>query len=238
MDGWKRHERGLHNIGPNWVRFFGDGHVGTVFEKRTTEGRISWYIADSQQPGTKTFRQGLAASVDEAKLAVDSAVLDRKRGRAAAIQGEFATSTDRNRRRVDRLLASETLARSLTEDLARYHHELVAAGATETANRIALSLRRAALGGLTDYMRRTASFRARSGSKTSSLEEMQADEQIVLTIVNEFDAIAEDPAADVHSVEHVADKLRQMGSFPDADLYSAVIQSFLLTTSEAHAGAR
>ncbi|HEY5305657.1 MAG TPA: hypothetical protein VIJ52_03185 [Pseudolabrys sp.] len=228
MRDWKRYERGLHHVGPHWVRFFGDGFVGTAFEKPNAEGRFAWYVADSQQPGAKTFRQGLAPSIGEARLSADAAVLNRKRGRVAAVEGEFTTSTDRNRRRVDRLLASETLARKLTDDLATYHQELVAAGDAGTADRIALSLRRAALSGLSDYMRRTATFRARLGPRMASPEEMQRDEEAVLQIADELDALADDPAANVSTFETAANRLRQMGAFPDADLHSAAVQSFLL----------
>jgi hypothetical protein len=228
MKDWKRHERGLHHIGPHWVRFFGDSFVGTAFEEPNAEGRFAWYVADNQQPGAKTFRQGLAASIGEAKLSADAAVLDRKRGRVAAVEGELTTSTDRNRRRVDRLLASETLARKLTDELATYHWELVAAGDVRAADRIALSLRRAALSGLSDYMRRTATFRARSGPRMASPEEMQADEAAVLQIADELDALADEPTADAGTFETATNKLRQMGAFPDSELYSAVVQSFLL----------
>jgi hypothetical protein len=155
-------------------------------------------------------------------------VLDRKRGRAAAVEGELTTSTDRNRRRVDRLLASESLARGLIGDLATYHQELVATGDVKTAGRIALSLRRAALAGLSDYMRRTATFRVRSGSRMASPEEMQADEEAVLTIADELDALADNPTADVDTFETVTNKLRKTGAFPDSELHSAVVQSFLL----------
>jgi hypothetical protein len=134
MRGWKRYEKGLHHVGPHWIRFFGDGLIGTVFEEPNAEGRFAWYVADSQQPGAKTFRQGLAPSIDEAKFSADAAVLDRKRGRVAAVEGELTTSTDRNRRRVDRLLASESLARGLIADLATYHQELVATGDVKTAD--------------------------------------------------------------------------------------------------------
>jgi hypothetical protein len=228
MKDWKRYEKGLHHVGPHWIRFFGDGLVGTVFEEPNAEGRFAWYVAYRQQPGAKTFRQGLAPSIDEAKFSADAAVLDRKRGRVAAVEGEFTTSTDRNRRRVDRLLASESLGRGLIEDLATYHQELVATGDVRTADRIALSLRRAALGGLSDYMRRTATFRVRSGSRMASPEEMQADEETVLRISDELDALADDPTADADTFETVTNKLRKMGAFPDSELYSAVVQSFLL----------
>jgi hypothetical protein len=227
MKDWKRYPRGLHHVGPHWVRFFGDGLVGTAFEEPNAEGRFAWYVADSQQPGAKIVWQGLAPNIGEARLSADAAVLDRKRGRVATVKGEFTTSTDRNRRRVDRLLASETLARRLTEDLATYHQELVAAGDAGTADRIALSLRRAALSGLADYMRRTTTFRARSGPKMAPPEEMQKGEEAVLRIADELDALADDPAADISTFEMAANKLRQMGAFPDSELHSAVVQSFL-----------
>lgn len=228
MKNWKRYEKGRHHVGPHWIRFFGDGFVGTVFEEPNSEGRFAWYVADSQRAGAKTFRQGLALSVREAKLSVDAAVLDRQRGRAAAVVGELTSSTDRNRRRVDRLLASETMARGLIDDLAAYHRELVAAGDIKTADRIGLSLRRAALGGLSDYTRRTAMFRVRSGSRMASPEEMQADEEFVLRIADELDALADIPTADFDIFEKMTNKLRKTGAFPDAELYSVVAQSFLL----------
>lgn len=234
MKDWKRYERGLHHVGPHWIRFFGDGLVGTVFEEPNAEGRFAWYVADSGQPGAKTCRQGLSPSIDEAKFSADAAVMDRKRGRGPAVEGELTTSTDRNRRRVDRLLASESLARGLIEDLATYHQELVATGELKTADRIALSLRRAALGGLSDYMRRTATFRVRSGSRMSSPEEMRADAEAVLGIADELDALADDPAADVGTFEKVTNKLRKMGAFPDSELYSAVVQSFELKGANRH----
>ena len=228
MKDWKRYEKGLYHVGPHWVRFFDEGFSGTAFEQPNAEGRFAWYVADSGLPGAKTFRQGLAPSIDEAKFSADAAVLDRKRGRVAAVEGELATSTDRNRRRVDRLLASESLARRLIEDLATYHQELVATGNVKTADRIALSLRRAALGGLSDYMRRTATFRARTGPRMATPEEAQADEETVLRIADELDALADDSAADADTFEKVTNKLRKLGAFPDAELYSAAVQSFLL----------
>lgn len=228
MKDWRRYKKSLHHVGPHWIRFFGDGLAGTVFEEPNAEGRFAWYVADSKRPGAKTFRQGLSPSIDDAKFSADAAVLDRRRGRSAAVEGELTTSTDRNRRRVDRLLASESLARRLIEDLATYHQELVATGEVKTADRIALSLRRAALGGLSDYMRRTATFRVRSGPRMSSPEEMQADAEAVLSIADEFDALADDPTAGVGTVEKFANKLRKMGAFPDSELYSAVVQSFVL----------
>jgi len=231
VKGWKRYQKGRHHVGPHWIRFFGDGLIGTVFEEPNAERRFAWYVADSQRPGTKTFRQGLGPSIDEAKFSADAAVLDRKRGRVAAVEGELTTSTDRNRRRVNRLLASESLARGLIEDLATYHQELVASGDVKTADRIALSLRRAALGGLSDYMRRTATFRVRSGSKLASPEEVRADEEAVLKIAHELDTLADNPTADFDTFETVTNKLRKMGAFPDSELYSAVMQSFLLTAA-------
>jgi len=227
MKGWKRYEKGLHHVGPYWIRFFGDGLVGTAFEEPNAEGRFAWYVADSQQPGAKTLRQGLAPSIGEAKCSADAAVLDKKRGRVAAVEGKLTTSTDRNRRRVDRLLASEFLARGLVEDLITLHQELVATGDVKTADRIALSLRRAALGGLSDYIRRAAMFRARSGSKMALPAEMQAHEEAVLRIADELDALADDPTAAADTFETVTNKLRKMGAFPDAELYSAAVQSFL-----------
>ena len=68
MKDWKRYERNLHYVGPHWIRFFGDGLVGTAFEEPNAEGRFAWFVADSQRPGAKTFRQGLAPSIGEAKL--------------------------------------------------------------------------------------------------------------------------------------------------------------------------
>ena len=126
------------------------------------------------------------------------------------------------------MLTSESLARRLIKDLATYHQELIATGDANTADRIALSLRRAALGGLSDYMRRTATFRVRSGSRMASPEEMQADEEIVLRIADELDALADDPTASVDTVETVTNKLRKMGAFPDSELYSTAVRSFLL----------
>ncbi|WP_316976526.1 hypothetical protein [Shumkonia mesophila] len=228
MKDWKRFRRSLHYIGPLWVRLFGDGLVGRVFEEPNVEGRFAWYVADSHQLGAKTFRQGLAPSLDEAKFSADAAVLDRKRGRAAAVEGELTTSTDRNRRRVDRLLASESQARGLIEDLATYHQELVSTGEVKTADRIALSLRRAALSGFSDYVRRTAAFCVRSGSRMASPEAMQAHEEAVLRIADELDALAENPNAGVNDFEKVTNKLRKMGAFPDPELYSTVMQSFRL----------
>jgi len=231
MKDWKRFETALRHVGPLWVHLFGDGLVGRVFEEPNAEGRFAWYVADSHQLGAKTFRQGLASSLDEAKFSADAAVLDRKRGRAAAVEGELTTSTDRNRRRVDRLLASESLARELIEDLAAYHQELVSTGEVKTADRIALSLRRAALGGLSDYVRRTATFRVRSGPRMSSPEEMQAHEEAVLRIADELDALADNSNADGGAFETVINKLRKIGAFPDSELYSIVMLSFRLNAA-------
>jgi hypothetical protein len=226
MDGWKRYEKGLHYVGPHWIRFYGDGFTGTAFEEATIDGRYTWCVTDREQPAMKTFHQGIAVSVEEAKLAADAAVLDRKRGRSSSVVGEVATSTDRNRRRIDRLLASEHLARRLVEDLAKYHQELVVAGNAVAAERIALSLRRAALAALSDYMRRTASIRGRGIGVSSSLD-MEAYEKAVLQIADEIEVLAEKAGATYGDVEALGHRLRQMGAFPDSELYSAAVQSFL-----------
>lgn len=231
MKDWNRHEKGLHDVGPHWIRFFGDSLIGTVFERPNPEGRFAWYVADSQKAGAKTFRQGLSPSPSEAKLAVDAAVLERKRGRSAAVDGE-TTSTDRNRRRVDRLLATESSARTLIHDLMAHHQELCATGDASGANRIALWLRRAALSGLSDYMRRTAMFRVRSGSRMSSPDEMRAHEEAVLGLANELDSLAGDPNASVDDFEKITMKLRSLGAFPDSELYFAATQSFYLKAKE------
>jgi hypothetical protein len=228
MGEWKQHDKSLHHVGPHWFRVFGERLTGTVFGEPTAEGRFVWHVADGQEAGAKTFRQGLAPSIGEAKASADAAVLDRKRGRGAAVAGDATSSTDRNRRRIDRLLASETLARGLIEGLTTYRQELVAAGAVEPAERIALALRRAALGGLSDYMRRTATVRSSSGSRMASSEEMQEHEAEVLKIADELDELADDPTATAHAVETIANKLRQRGAFPDEELYFAAVQSFPL----------
>ncbi|MDG3441734.1 hypothetical protein [Nitrospirillum amazonense] len=228
MNGWKRYQTGLHGVGPHWVRIFGNSLSGTAFEDPNAEGRFAWYVADRSRQGAKTFRHGLADSVKEAKLAADAAVLDRKRGRTAAVEGEPTSSTDRNRRRVDRLLASETLAHGLIDDLTNFHKELVTAGDLKTADRVAASIRRAALGALADYMRRTAAFRARSGANMASPETMKAEEETVLDIADQLDQMADDPQATEQLFEALTDKLRQLGVFPDGDLNSAVVNGFFL----------
>lgn len=235
MRDWKRYQKGLHHVGPHWVRIFGDNLVGTVFEQPNAEGRVAWYVADSQQAGAKTFRQGLSPSVNEAKLSVDAAVLERKRGRSAAVEGKLTTSTDRNRQRVDRLLASESLARNLIMNFRAHHQELVMAGDTKNANRIAQSMRQAALVGLADYIRRTATFRVRSGPNIPSPKEMQSDEEAVLKIADELDALATASVGDIDTFEKITNKLRRLGVFPDSELYSAVAHSFMMqTTSEQY----
>jgi hypothetical protein len=57
--------------------------------------------------------------------------------------------------------------------------------------------------------------------------EMQADEEVVLRIMDELDALADNPNADADTFEPAANKLRRMGAFPDSDLYPAAVQSFL-----------
>lgn len=230
MDGWQRHNKGLYHDGPFWVRFYGDNFVGTVFEEPNAQGNVAWYVSGGQQPGAKVRGQGVAPGVEDAKFAADATVLDRKRGRIAIVDGEI-TSTDRNRRRLDRLLASETLARKLTEDLATFHRELVATGDFKTADRIAISLRRAALSGLADYMRRTATTRVRSGPRMLSPEEMKAGEEAVLKVADELDVLVEDSSVTLNIFETITNELRRLGAFPDSELYFAVVQSFLLKGS-------
>jgi hypothetical protein len=62
----------------------------------------------------------------------------------------------------------------------------------------------------------------------ASPEEAQVGEEAVLKIADELDALADDPSADADAFEKVANKLRKMGAFPDSELHSAVVQSFLL----------
>jgi hypothetical protein len=230
MEGWKRYQKGLHHTGPFWVRFYGDNFVGTVFEETNVQRNVAWYVSGGQEPGAKIRGQGLAPSVHDAKFAADAAVLDRKRGRIATVEGEI-TSTDRNRRRLDRLLASERLARKLTDDLATFHRELLAAGDVKTADRIAISLRRAALSGLADYMRRTATIRVRSGPWMASPEETKTDAEAVIKIADQLDVLVDDSSSTIDIFETLTNELRRLGAFPDSDLYSAVVQSFLLKGS-------
>jgi hypothetical protein len=65
----------------------------------------------------------------------------------------------------------------------------------------------------------------------ASPEEMQADEAAVLQIADELDGLADEPTADAGTFETATNKLRKMGAFPDPELYSAVVQSFLLNAT-------
>jgi hypothetical protein len=58
--------------------------------------------------------------------------------------------------------------------------------------------------------------------------EMQVDEETVLRIADELDRLADDPTHGVDTFETVTNKLRKLGMFPDSELYSAVVQNFLL----------
>lgn len=228
MGDWKRHERGLHHVGPYWFRFFEDGLTGTVFCQPNAEGRFAWYVTDRDSgPNTpKAFQPGLASTIDEAKFLANSAVIDKKRGRIPVVHGELMTSTDRNRRRNDRFLSIENQSRDLVNELYNYGKILESDGKIEECNRIRQLLRRYALIGISDYARRAARSRVRSGSRLPSPEEAQAYEQAVSTIADELDALVDDPAADLDAFEKVANKLRQMGNFPDQEFYSAVVRSF------------
>jgi hypothetical protein len=112
-------------------------------------------------------------------------------------------------------LAVESASRAITPDTVHCFAEVARRGMSGSD------------GGYRRNMRRAAMFRVRSGPRMASLEETEADEETVSKIADELDALADDPTANVDTVERVTNKLRKMGAFP-TQLYSAAVQSFLL----------
>ena len=81
MNGWERHQRVPYLKEGFWRGDFGDGLTAVVFETPEDDGLVPWYVADSEQTGAKTVRQGRSANIEEAKRAAEAAVSDRKRQR-------------------------------------------------------------------------------------------------------------------------------------------------------------
>lgn len=233
MHDWQ-HRAGTYlesGASPHYQRAFGDGRVATITYDSGTKGNIAWHLyAPRPDRGLVRVDSGRATSIDEAKELAEQAHHDdvHKLGRRPA--GEAAlSSTERNRLRMARLLATARAEADRTRKLAELHRDLVANGQVEAAGRLGHVVRSTAMGAVASYTRRNKSFFAINGRASPSPPERAERERRIEALADGLDALAKDEAANLGQFEGILHDLHKLGFFPDGELVSAVAQGFCLT---------
>ncbi len=233
MHGWQ-HRSGTYvdaDGSPHYQRVFGDGRVATVTYDLTTGGNIAWHL-DAPRPDRGLVRvdSGAAGSIEEAEELAEEAHHNdvHKLGRRPS--GEAAlSSTERNRLRMARLLATARAEADRTRKLAELHRDLVMGGQVEAAARLGEVVRSTAMSAVASYTRRNKSFFATNGRALLHPPERAERERHIEALADRLDALAADAAAGVGQFESVLQDLHKVGFYPDGELVSAVAQGFCLT---------
>jgi len=151
----------------------------------------------------------------------------RQRGRPAIGEAPMS-STERNRARMNRLLAIEEAWREQMDRAQREHAELVAAGQRETAIYIAKSLRETALRAMSAYLRRAAEFKVWSGPQVPTDDEREVHRRRIELLADSLEQLVVDPFASLDKFEAIRHDIQRVGAYADQSLVSAVVQAFLL----------
>jgi len=87
---WKHYDNGLDytksNLisGPFWLRFFGDGFIGFVYDPQNSDERFSWRVRDEKLPIKGRYKTGISLEREDAKLQAEKFVNSVMLRRASA----------------------------------------------------------------------------------------------------------------------------------------------------------
>lgn len=152
----------------------------------------------------------------------------RKAGRKP-IGSESMTSTERNRRRLERLAATAVATEQGANLLMSLHRDLVGAKLYDWADRIAAVCQFIALKAVAEYTRRNAKFFVRNGPSLLSPDANLQHQQHIKALAAKIDVLAsETTTRDVTYDEFDAVRmdLQRAGFCPEQSLTSAVAQAF------------
>lgn len=148
-----------------------------------------------------------------------------RRGRPP-IANRALTSTERNKRRIERLAAREIAEGAMRGGLEKLHGELTAAGVPDQASDLARILRTTALKAVAEYTRRMSMFFVQTGPSSFSLEEKSAHETQINDLADKIDSRAGANNSSYEQFDQILRQLHTLGFFPDNALVSDVARAF------------
>jgi hypothetical protein len=162
---------------------------------------------------------------DEINLATMDRAKPAQRGRPP-IGNRALTSTERSKRRIERLTAREVAEGTMRDGLEKLHGELVTAGVPDRAGDVANILQTTALKAVAEYTRRMAMFFAQSGPKSFNSEEKSAHEKRIIDLSVKIDSLAITDNSSYEQFDEILQQLHALGFFPDNSLVSDVARAF------------
>ena len=154
----------------------------------------------------------------------------RRPGRPRKSQQPMS-GTERSMRRMGRMAGVELAAEDTIEQLWRLHRELVRAGLTQWAERVAQILKTGALKAAAEYARRNSAYFVRSGLSGLSSEETAQKREAIALLAYEIDLLVQDVLVgrgDYSEFDRILERLRDLGFWIDSALVSAVARAFTL----------
>jgi len=148
-----------------------------------------------------------------------------RRGRPP-IGDRSLTSTDRSKRRFERLAAREVSEGEMREGLAKLHDELVAAGVPDRAREVAHILQSTALKAVAEYTRRMSMYFVQSGPASFNQKEKSAHEQQIIDLANKIESLGLVENLSYEQFEEILRQLHALGFFPENSLVMDVARAF------------
>jgi hypothetical protein len=154
-----------------------------------------------------------------------SPVRRSRRGRPP-IGDRSLTSTDRSKRRFERLVAREVSESEMREGLAKLHDELVAAGVPDRAREVAHILQSTALKAVAEYTRRMSMYFVQNGPASFNQEEKSTHEQQIIDLANRIESLVLVENLSYEQFEEILRQLHARGFFPENSLVMDVAHAF------------
>jgi hypothetical protein len=177
---------------------------------------------------------GDCSTVEEGKLAAETAYRRLQGSPGRPLTGDKpTTNTERSKRRMDRLMATEAAAEDLRQRLIGLRHDLTAAGLSDWAGRVEDIARATTLKAVAEYTRRNSEFFARRGPKMLSPDETSQRRQRITELADGIDMLAavlgREPVT-YQQFEEILGELQKVGFYPEGSLVSAVAEAFVPAT--------
>jgi hypothetical protein len=148
-----------------------------------------------------------------------------RRGRPP-IGDRALTSTERSKRRIERLAAREIAEGAMRNGLEKLHGELVAAGVPDRPGELAKILQTTALKAVAEYTRGMSMFFVQRGPKLFNPEEKTNHEKLIIELADRIDSLAIADNASYEQFDKILRQLHTLGFFPDHLLVSDVARAF------------
>lgn len=148
-----------------------------------------------------------------------------RRGRPP-IGDRSLTSTDRSKRRFERLAARELSEGEMREGFAKLRDELAAAGVPDRAREVAHILQTTALRAVAEYTRRMSMYFVQNGPASINPEEKSAHEQHIIDLANKIELLALAENSSYEQFDEILRQLHALGFFPENSLVMDVARAF------------